>query len=156
MFRHRTQLRRWAARVLLLWLFGVGSGAVNACLAPKLVVPGGLLSGHAAVVGVVSRDAKVARAAPCHGSSEHHQVVGTADPQGSPGRSTCQDFCDKAAVSIPPLKFALDDVQGHGLLRAVVPVFLAGSPASPIQQWVPRPAGARAPPIPIVFLRMAL
>lgn len=121
MFRHRIQLRRWAARVLLLWLFGVGTAVVNACVAPKLVDPGGLPSGHATVAGVVPQHAKVTGVAPCHGSSEHHQVADTADSQNSPGRSICKDFCDKAAVSMPPLKFALDDVQGHALLRAVVP-----------------------------------
>lgn len=153
MFRYRQQLRRWAAGALVLWLFGVGAGVANACLAPILVVPGGLLSGLATVVGVVPHDARVAGVARCHGSS---QDVGTLDPQGSPGRSICQDFCDNATVSIPPLKFALGDVQGHALLRAVAPVFLAGSPASPIQQWVPRRDGVRAPPIPIAFLRLAL
>jgi hypothetical protein len=156
MFRHRKQLRRWAARVLLLWLFGVGSGVANACLAPNLVVPGGPPSGHATVVGVLTDDARVAGVAPCHRSTEDHQVVGTVEPQGAPGMSICQDFCDKATVSIPPLKFALDDVQGHALLRAIAPVFVAGSPASPIQQWVPRRDGVRAPPIPIAFLRLTL
>jgi hypothetical protein len=156
MFRHRKQLRRWAAGALVLWLFGVGTGVANACLAPNLVVPGGLLSGHVPVAGVVPHDAKVAAVAPCHGSTGDHRVVGTAGPQDSSGRSNCQDFCVKATVSIPPLKFALDDVQGHALLFPMAPVFLAARVSAPDRQWVPRRDGVRPLPIPIVFLRLAL
>ena len=36
MFRHRRKLSRWAAHVLLVWLFGVAVGIAHACVvAPK-------------------------------------------------------------------------------------------------------------------------
>jgi len=41
MFRHRHQLRRWAARALIVWLFGVVAGVANACMAPTVGPPAG-------------------------------------------------------------------------------------------------------------------
>lgn len=35
MFRHRHQLRRWAGRVLLVWLFGIATGVAHASLPPS-------------------------------------------------------------------------------------------------------------------------
>ena len=35
MFRRPQQLRRWALRVVLVWLFGIGLGVANACLAAQ-------------------------------------------------------------------------------------------------------------------------
>lgn len=135
MFLYRRQLRRWAARVLFAWVFGMGAGVANACLS---TVPTEHPGVHPAVASEVT----------------HHD--GAEDPHGSPANPNCQDFCDRASVSIPTLKPALDDVQAHALMPRVavtaspVPVF------EPVQLLLPRRDGIRAPPIAIALLRLAL
>jgi hypothetical protein len=156
MFHSRQQLRRWATLVFLMWLFGVGAGFANACLAPSVIQPGGNSAAHASDGAAPGHDAAAS-------GLRHH--LGSGDVQtdehghgqpGHAGKSNCVDFCNKASISIPPLKSALDDIQGHALaLPAVVtvspvPVFL------PVQLWAPRRDGVRAPTIPITFLRLAL
>jgi len=141
MFRHRQPLRRWATLVLLLWLFGVGAGVAHACLAPSLVAPG---------EGSEATPAQVAAVDGCHGSAQGH-----AD-DGVPGKTNCQDFCDKASVSIPPLKAALDDVLGAALLFPSVAAVVPVSAFAPVQAGVPRRDGVWAPPIHIALLRLAL
>jgi hypothetical protein len=137
MFRHRQQLRRWAARVLLLWLFGVGAGVANACLA----------TGHPAAAHGHARSDAVG--APL-------QEADAPTPVGNLAKANCQDFCDKATVSIPPLKSALDDTQSHPAIATTALTVLPMPAFAPRPLWVPRRDGAQAPPIPIVFLRLAL
>ena len=157
MFFHRRQLRRWAARVLLVWLFGVAAGVANACLAPAL-------DGHGAQasLGMHAMDADHDAAPMPPGPDAHDAMVadhsGSADHGGIPGKANCQDFCQKSTVSIPPVKSALDQHDAHALapmaIASVVPV-----PAfQPEQPWLPRRDGGLAtpPPITIVFLRLAL
>ena len=142
--------------MLLLWLFGIAAGVANACVtmdrvAPAAVATSGLLAvadahhdvaphTHAGAddAGLPSQDAD----APCH--------------LASLSKANCQDFCDKAAVSIPPVKSALDDVQSHAVI-AVTAMTVVPMPAfAPVQLRVPRRDGVLAPPIPIAFLRLAL
>lgn len=158
MFRHRLQLRRWAARVLLLWLFGVGVGVANACA----FAIGFDRNEHAS--GVVASHAGPSASAASgdavhHGSHAETHDDGDLDHQGAPGQSNCKEFCDKASVSIPPQQSVLDDAHGHALpaLTAMVMVRPALSP-SPVALLLPdRDGGAAAPlPIEIVFLRLAL
>lgn len=140
MFRHRLQLRRWAARLLLLWLFGVGVGVANAC-----VVAIGFDRGEHAG-GVVASHAG--------GHEDRAQ-----DHQGAPGQSNCKDFCDKAGVSLPPQQSVLDDALGHALpaLTAMV-VVRPFPPSSPVAFALPDREGGLAAPLPIeiAFLRLAL
>jgi hypothetical protein len=155
-FRNRQQLRRWAARVLLLWLFGVAAGVANACLGPG---PGALASPATAPaqhVGAGHHDGM-------DGGRAHGQDLvlafahgGGAGHEGSRLRSNCVDFCDKASVSIPPLKSPLDDLQGQALLVAPVAVVQAGPAGLPAQRWDPRQQVHWSPPIRIVFLRLVL
>ena len=133
MFHHRSQLRRWAARVLLLWLFGIGTGVANACLGPSLADSGAHPTGH---------------------SSAAYEPP---DREGPFGKSNCQDFCEKSTVSIPPLKSALDNVQGPALLPGAVVVILPVPAFSPDELLLPLRDGGLAPvPITIAFLRLAL
>ena len=143
MFRHRQQLRRWAARVLLLWLFGVGASVAHACLTPSLLQFGQPSAAASALA--------------------HHQISspeqaheGCHGHEGPKLKSNCADFCDKASVSIPPLKSALDDVQGHALQFPAVALAHPAAAHVPVQLQVPRRDGAWAPPILIAFLRLAL
>lgn len=154
MFRSRRQLRRWAARVLLVWLFGVAAGVANACLVPSGMQSGGQRS--ELVVAFEATHGKVAAM-----GSEHHVALqthheGALDHEGLHGKSNCQDFCDKSTVSIPPLKSALDDVHAHALQPAAVAIALPVPAFSPVQLSAPRRDGGLAPPILIAFLRLTL
>lgn len=157
MFFHRRQLRRWAARVLLVWLFGVAAGVANACLAPAFDD-----HGAQATVGMQAMDGDHDEALMLASLDAHGAMVadhsGSADHGGMPGKANCQDFCQKSTVSIPPVKSALDQHDAHALapmaFASVVPV-----PAfQPELPWLPRRDGGLAapPPITIAFLRLAL
>ena len=133
MFRHRSQLRRWAAQVLLLWLFGIGAGLANACFAAGVAQP----QGHCDAM----------RAA---------QGVPHAGHESAPAKTNCQDFCEKSTISIPPLKLALDHADAGAVSFPMVAVLFTAAVAEPAERWVPRPDGGLAPPITIAFLRLAL
>lgn len=156
MFRHRQQLRRWAARVLLLWLFGIAAGIANACITNEQGTPIAAAASHLAdaadnhldVVAHVHAEAGSASLSP-HRAGDSIHVAQLS-------KANCQDFCDKATVSIPPLKSAQDNVESHAMVSmtsmTVVPV-----PAfAPVLLRVPRRDGVLAPPILIAFLRLAL
>jgi hypothetical protein len=136
MFRHRTQLRRIAAQVLLLWLFGIGAGLANACFAAGAAEPLGHCDAMRAAEAV------------------HHQ--GTSGHDGAPAKTNCQDFCEKSTISIPPLKLALDHADAGAISFPTVAVLLIPAASEPAERWVPRPDGGLAPPITIAFLRLAL
>ncbi len=139
MFRHRQQLRLWAARVLLAWVFAMGAGVANACLST-------VASGHAGLPTAHAEEA----------TDEHHHASET--PHRSPDKANCLDFCDKANASIPTLKPAADDVQAQALICLVGATALPVPVLEPVPGSVPRRDGVQAPPIPIViaFLRLAL
>jgi hypothetical protein len=156
MFRHRHQVRRWAARVLLLWLFGLGAGIAHACLTP----------GPTDVAAVAVASAAEALAAQHHaaaGHASHHEHLAhmaqhdLASHHGTIAKTNCQDFCSKATTSIPSLKSALDDVQAHALTATMFTTTALPLPAlAAMPLWVPRRDGVKALPIPIAFLRLAL
>jgi hypothetical protein len=134
MFRHRQLLRRWAARLLVLWLLGVGISVANACLTSGVATPD-----HVA-----------------HSTSPALHGGGATAHHGSLVTANCQDFCAKVTVSVPLLKAALDDVQAHAMgpiqIGPAVPV-----PAeAPVQPWKPRQDTVLALPIAIAYLRLAL
>lgn len=139
MFRHRQQLRLWAARVLLVWVFAMGAGVANACL-PKAATE------HAGLPTAQGSEA----------SASHH---GEADaPHGATDAANCADICDKASVSIPMQKPTSDDMQAHPLICVVAATALPAPVLEPTNSNVPRRDGVQAPPIPIsiAFLRLAL
>lgn len=123
--------------MLFVWVFGIGMGVANACLSTPPTEHAGVHPAHASEV-----------------AATHHD--GAEDTRGSPVNPHCQDFCDRASVSIPKLKAALDDVQAHVLIPQVVATALPVPVFEPVQLRVPRRDGVRAPPIPIAFLRLAL
>jgi hypothetical protein len=156
MFRHRHQVRRWAARVLLLWLFGLGAGIAHACLTPSPTAV-------AAVAVAVADEALAPHHHAAADPASHHRHLapsaqdGLADHHGTIAKTNCQDFCSKATVSIPSLKSALDDVHAHALMATVFTTTALPLPAfAAMPLWVPRRDGVKAPPIPIAFLRLAL
>ena len=155
MFRHRSQLRRWAAQVLVLLLFGIGAGFANACLVTSTAEPGAVESGRAVasypsdlVAAVASDDAhRVSPGVAHHGVAGHDQA---------PGKTNCQDFCDKSTITVPQLKSALDHANADALPASAVTLRYAVAAAEPVQCGVLRRDGDSAPPITIAFLRLAL
>lgn len=156
MFRRRQSLRRWAALLLLLWLFGVGAGVANACLAPSLVQPGGGAAGH----GLTADAAAQALSSPAghdHAGAGHASEHESGDHGPvSPAKANCQDFCDKSTVSVTPLKSAVGEVDAHALPPQLAATVLQVPAVRAALPWVPRRDGVLAPPIPIAFLRLAL
>ena len=124
---------------MLLWLFGIGAGVANGCLAAGGAAP---CEGHRQAAG---QD---------QGSpSEHSDGV---DHPNAPAKTNCQDFCDKSSMSIPPLKAALDHAEGPALAPREIAMACAYMASTCDRSWEPRRDGARAPPITIAFLRLAL
>ena len=138
MLRNRQFLRRWAAHVLVLWLFGIGIGVANACLTTA-AAPKADRRGAQVEMLVVRSDS----------SSGHHGSLVTAN---------CQDFCGKVAVSVPILKSALDDAPVMPAIPLLSSAAIAAmAPVSqPAQQWVLRRDGGPPSSIPIAYLRLAL
>lgn len=139
----RAQLRRFAASVLLLWLFGLASGIVNAC-----VVTSGLR--HAAHAAALEE-------AHDHGA---HAVAGHGDGHEDDAtlvQPPCERLCDEPAAPTQD-----DKQQGTPLAAFWLP---APPPAAP-QTWdAPRlratppasdPSARAGTPIPIAYLRLAL
>lgn len=156
MFRYPHQVRRWAARVLVLWLFGLGLSIANACLTTGQAAPAAATESHRVAVVEVHHDVAF---------HDHAQAdvdvlpLQSADAQvhhGSLAKTNCQDFCGKATVSIPALKLGLDDVQSHVVIATAAVTVLPMPAVAPVLLWVPRRDGVQAPPIPIAFLRLAL
>jgi hypothetical protein len=130
LFSHRRQLRRWAARMLLVWLFGLMAGVANACIlsAPNETGP---------VVPGLADDG--------HGEAAH-------------AKANCLDFCKKAASGAPALQSALDNI-GFTTLPAPAAstpyLVTCPGPAAPLRGRV-LPDRPDEPSIRIAFLRLAL
>jgi hypothetical protein len=154
MFHRPQQLRRWALRVLLVWLFGLGLGVANACLAAQQFAEDGDTIHEKAEV-------QAADLAAAPAGCEHHSVAApdqsVRDLGDSLTKSNCESFCERAGVTIPPQKSVLDNYQFHVLLPPMVAGLIV--PASvdvSADVRAPRRDGARPLPIPIAFLRLAL
>jgi hypothetical protein len=131
---HRSSLRRWSARVLLLWLFGIGIGVVNACVLP--------------MQGIGSPAGPVEVVCPDHDGD-------ASGPTGDKGN--CRQFCDQERVSIRPLKTGLDDVATHALALPASVVAWRVAAVPDVPRWTPGGReGVLAPPVPIAFLRLTL
>jgi hypothetical protein len=153
MFRHRQQLRQWAARVLLLWLFGVGAGIANACIT---TAPAAAVTSHIAAVVDVDREAAIHDHAQPASFGLPGQSTDATTHLGNLSKANCQDFCDKATVSIPPLKSALDDIQSHSVIAMTAMPVLHIPALAPVKLRMPRRDGVQALPISIAFMRLAL
>ena len=123
MFRHRLPLRRWAACVLLIWLFGLGTSIANACITTGQVVPAAATASHPVAAVDAHHDAASHDHALADGSGLPSHRTDVPAHHGSLSKANCQDFCDKATVSIPPLKSALDDVQSHAVIATATMPF---------------------------------
>lgn len=137
----RCRILTVARAMLLLWVFGVAAGWVNACLPQHGSAPAGHMALH-------DPGADAESAATTSGADASHDA-GTAE-------QNCQRLCDASATAIPKVKvLSLDDAP-------------AAMPAAVGLGWTPRDAAvgepARRPdppppaqaPVAIRFLRLTL
>ena len=139
------RIRRLAAKVLLVWLFALATGIVNACvIAPQT------MAGKSAMAGAVAMQSVPAdHRGGCPDCPDE-------DTAGAPG-GPCAKFCVDGSSSVPSAQHAFDPWPALGI--ALVPT-MALSVAEPAPRATDRPDGAppvRARiPIPISFLRLTL
>jgi hypothetical protein len=146
---HQRSLRRFAATVLLVWLFGLASGIVNAC-----VVSAGVRS-DAGTVATVDRDA-VVMAPEAAAILEHHAAGHDHGAKSIP--PACERLCEAPpAAPQQAEKQAGNHLSGLWLAAAPVPsmvLHVVARTSVPLPRAEPeRPA---AVPISIAFLRLAL
>jgi hypothetical protein len=87
MFSNRRRLRQWAARVLLMWLFGLSVGIANGCALAS--------AEHGVDAATTERKAV-----------DTHLDM----PVGNLAPDNCLDFCEKSSVGVPKLKLS-DDIK---------------------------------------------
>jgi hypothetical protein len=149
MFLQRHNLRRWALRVLMVWVFGVGLGVANACLASFEGVRGAM-----SAVTNSSSAADDVMPEGCEHRSDAAREQG--DSQTRHEKSNCESFCERASVPAAPQKSMIDDLHGDLLPHSVVTSIAPAPAPAPSRLPVPPPDGPRSLPIPIAFLRLAL
>ena len=153
MFTRPQRLRRFAVHVLLVWLFALGTGIVNACVVqlhmqqPAQVAVQPALHDNQQVAALDDEEAD------CATLHAHHQQGDQADPSRLP----CERLCDAPSVAPQPEKQQSTLLSGFWLAPAPVPSFdfqssvePAGIAPSEDARW------RRTIPIAIAFLRLAL
>jgi hypothetical protein len=142
--------------VLLVWLFGIAAGVANACVTTGQVTPVAAAAGHLAAVADAHCDVLTHHHAGADGAGLSSQSDDAPTHLGNLSKTNCQDFCDKAAVSIPPLKSALNDIPPHAVIAMTAVIVLPMPDFVPVQLRGPLRDDVQAPPIPIAFLRLTL
>jgi len=132
-------LRRWAAHAAFLWLFGLGMGVVNACMAHGAGAP------HSAAYLEVTADASVHTSA-CHGEQ----------PDGAAVKSNCQDFCEKLATASPTGKSGLDGAQPQLGFVAAAMGTLPPPPRGVVRVWRAQRLPVKATPVRLAYTRLSL
>ena len=111
---NRRQLRRWAERVLLLWVFGLSSGVASACWAGNMARLEGLQLPPAVAVKAVQGDGALPECA-LHSGVHPQDDAGTGGHEHSGAKTICNAYCDMSALSVSPLKSSLDHSPGPAL-----------------------------------------
>lgn len=135
MFSNRRDLRRWAAHVLLVWLFGLAMGVANACAVGGTTHHTDSLDGGRMV------------------NRHHHD-----DQDADQGRANCLDLCEKSSVGAPKLKVA-DESTAVVWLPVLVsgPVGVIKLPeVVPDRQPPDTPHLRGSPPLRVAYQRLAL
>jgi hypothetical protein len=138
MFSDRRRLRRWAARVLLVWLFGLAVGVANAC----------------ALGEAAHHLADAATTTATDAGLKHQHGNGKADP----AKVTCLDFCEKSSISAPQLKVVGDSLVALGFALPVSHTLSVAGQTEPTvgRLAVDSPTLPGGPPPRIAFQRLAL
>jgi hypothetical protein len=150
MFSQSRRLRRFAAHVLLVWLFALGTGIANACVVQLHLQQAGHPVAHDHQHGALAAgqdqnaDARANVQSPCHDGANR-----TPPP--------CERLCDGPSAVPQTERQAVDLLSGFWLAPAPLPSFdfqVAAAPA----RIVPGESTAwrRPVPISIAFLRLAL
>ena len=141
MFIDRRHLRRWAAQVLLVWLFGFAMGVANACALGESTHYRTEAEAKAVAVAVISLP-------------EHHH----GDEQGDAAKVSCLDFCEKSSIGAPQLKVVGDGVAALGFALPVSGTLSVSGLAEPTvgRLVVDSPHLPGGPPPRIAFQRFAL
>ncbi len=143
-------LRRWAAHVAFLWLFGLVMGVANACMAygANAAAMAAAPDERATAAQAGQPEATPAALPACHGHG--------GDADGAVAKTNCQDFCEKAAAASPVAKASLDDLQLQAAFVASVAVGPPVSARSWAPAWAPHTVSVPAPPIRLAFPRLSV
>ncbi|MBL8351099.1 MAG: hypothetical protein JNL87_12405 [Burkholderiaceae bacterium] len=147
MFAQPPRVRRLAAKLLLVWLFALATGIVNACvIAPGMhsMTSQGRTDEHAAV-----QPAAGEHAAGC--------PDGPDDDSAARSQGPCAKFCADESSGVPAAKQAFDPWPALGI--AVVPTMalaVADAGPGPVDRLDGAPRRRASLPIPIAFLRLTL
>ena len=138
MFSDRRRLRRWAAQVLLVWLFGLAMGVANAC----------------ALGEQAHHRSELATAAASDAVQKHQH----GNEQGDPAKVNCLDFCEKPSLGAPQLKVVGDGLAALGFALPVSHTLSVAGQADPAvgRLMVDSPTMPGGPPPRIAFQRLAL
>jgi hypothetical protein len=146
MFAQRNLIRRLAARVLLVWLFALATGVVNACSVTHGPYPASMPAGG---VAAAAGDKAGAHAPGCPGCED--EEAGDGHPPG------CAKFCAEEASSVPSAKHAFDAQPVLGI--ALVPT-MALAVAVPVRGLAAHGDGVplSLPRVParVAYLRLTL
>ena len=145
MFAQPQRLRRFAVHVLLFWLFGLGTGVVNAC-----VMQTGMVDGTAAVAQANADPEQHADPAQMlQADADDHECDHTRPP--------CERLCDGPSAVPQAEKQHSNPLSGFWLAAAPIPSFNFQSRAEPPGTLASAHERRRTTvPIPIAFLRLAL
>lgn len=138
------RLRQLAVYVLLAWLFGLGTGVVNACVVRSDAAP----AAHSVAHAVAAQTQAFAAAA----------QDAVDDEQGCDhSRPPCERLCDGPSAVTQAEKYQSNPLSGFWLAAAPIPSFhfprlaiLKGLAAGADPGWL------ASVPIPIAFLRLTL
>ncbi len=135
MFTDRRRLRRWAAQVLLVWVFGLAMGIANACSLGESTHRTDTLRGAGTVAS---------------------QVHGHED--GEQSKANCLDFCEKSSIGALQLKVVGDSYAALGLALPVSGALsVIEAPEAVVGRlFVDSPHLPGGPPLRIAFPRRAL
>ena len=146
---HQRSLRRLAATVLLVWLFGLASGIVNACIVSAELRPGAAFAesvehDHAAITAEAAEAME-------HGLAGH-------DNGGQPVSPACERLCDAPPAAPNAERLAANLLSSLWLAVAPPPTIVvqAVPPSSALLPRADQAWPAAAIPISIAFLRLAL
>lgn len=156
MFRHRNQRRRWAASVAFVWLVALGIGLANACLSSGAGTPVGISLEGSAAESAQHQKAAAQKEWQGHAGASDHRFDDTGGHDSSPEKVNCNDFCDRASISVLRFEPSPDDCQGCAVFPAAVVLLMPATPAQRVATWAPEHMGVAAPPIFIAYLRLAL
>ena len=153
---NRRQLRRTAWATLVVWLFALTAGVVNACV----LTPSGSAEravGHASRVDIAVHDAQAGTRPDGQGGSRHGHAESVAQHghEQDFGKVSCLKFCDDESSAVTKVQLPVVDL-GSTLLTIVEPWNpSAATGGVGVRQPLERPS-SRGPPLVIRFLRLTL